>query len=206
MVTGFETKAATMPGWVRADCEDDVTAGWLARAILMENVSARCEGSTLYLPAGPAYRLAKEIKNVVTVMAKTGHYWLDHTLDSKKREIGELFERMEAESPLIQPAALGHDLSLEADDALRKSLIEDLQKATGLQALRIECHGWLGLVCPTVEAAIWMMRAMVASNVCSRREETIVWVPVNPRMDRDGRAVKRIFSEVHGFARARAVL
>jgi sirohydrochlorin cobaltochelatase len=32
----------------------------------------------LFLPAGPTFRLDKEIKNVVTVIAKTHHYWKEH--------------------------------------------------------------------------------------------------------------------------------
>jgi sirohydrochlorin cobaltochelatase len=45
---------------------------------VIENVLARREGSTLYLPAGPDFTLGGEIKNVVTVVAKTYHYWLEH--------------------------------------------------------------------------------------------------------------------------------
>ena len=71
----------------------------------MENVSARCEGTTLELPAGPGYRLEKEIKNVITAVAKTGHDWLDHTGVAQQRAIGDLFSAIEAESPLIQPRA-----------------------------------------------------------------------------------------------------
>ena len=50
----------------------------LLRAIVMENISVRAEGPTLELPAGPSYRLHKEIKNVITVIAKTNHYWEEH--------------------------------------------------------------------------------------------------------------------------------
>jgi sirohydrochlorin cobaltochelatase len=32
----------------------------------------------LYLPAGPAFRLEHESKNVITVVAKTHHYWREH--------------------------------------------------------------------------------------------------------------------------------
>jgi sirohydrochlorin cobaltochelatase len=70
----------------------------------MENVSVRCEGAELELPAGPFYRLEKEIKNVITVMAKTCHYWFGHTSDSHRRSIRDLMETIEAESPLLQPA------------------------------------------------------------------------------------------------------
>jgi sirohydrochlorin cobaltochelatase len=53
-------------------------ARWLLRAIAEENVSIRREGTVLFLPAGPTFRLDKEIKNVVTVIAKTHHYWREH--------------------------------------------------------------------------------------------------------------------------------
>jgi sirohydrochlorin cobaltochelatase len=51
---------------------------WLLRAILVENVSVRREDNVLYLPAGPDFQLEKEIKNVITVVAKTHHYWIEH--------------------------------------------------------------------------------------------------------------------------------
>ena len=109
MVVFLAAEPSEVPGWVRVDCESAVTAGWLARAIAMENVSARCDGTALELPAGPAYRIEKEIKNVITSIAKTGHYWQDHTGPVQQRVIGELFSAITAESPLIQPALIGHD-------------------------------------------------------------------------------------------------
>jgi sirohydrochlorin cobaltochelatase len=52
------------------------------RAIVVENVMARREGTTLYLPAGPRFTLGGEIRNVVTVVAKTHHYWVEHATDA----------------------------------------------------------------------------------------------------------------------------
>ncbi len=66
------------PGWVGIQCENEEMALWLLRAIVVENVCVRREGSTLFLPAGPRFRLDKEIKNVITVVAKTNHYWQEH--------------------------------------------------------------------------------------------------------------------------------
>jgi len=51
---------------------------WLMRGIVVEDALARREGSILYLPAGPDFTLAGEIKNVVTAVAKAHHYWLEH--------------------------------------------------------------------------------------------------------------------------------
>jgi hypothetical protein len=78
MVTGLPTVRSEKLGWVGLKCEDEEMALWILRAIVVENVCVRREGSVLYLPAGPAFRLDKEIKNVITVVAKTHHYWTEH--------------------------------------------------------------------------------------------------------------------------------
>jgi len=92
------------PGWVHVGCDTNEMARWLLRAIGMENVAVRAEGSVLDLPAGPAYRVEKEIKNVVTVIAKTCHYWSGHMWRFEQRAIADLFAAMEAESPLLVPS------------------------------------------------------------------------------------------------------
>ncbi len=78
LVTGLPTIRSKNPGWLGLDCQDEQAALWLLRAIVVENICVRREGSILYFPAGPAFRLEKEIKNVVTVVAKTYHYWTEH--------------------------------------------------------------------------------------------------------------------------------
>ncbi|HKC73628.1 MAG TPA: hypothetical protein VKF37_05435 [Chloroflexota bacterium] len=78
LVTGLPTARSASPGWVGLQCDDEAMARWLLRAIAEENVSIRREGTVLFLPAGPTFRVDKEIKNVVTVIAKTHHYWKEH--------------------------------------------------------------------------------------------------------------------------------
>ena len=78
MVTGLPTVRSKSLGWVGLQCQDEEMALWLLRAIVVENVCVRREGSVLFLPAGPAFGLEKEIKNVITVAAKTHHYWTEH--------------------------------------------------------------------------------------------------------------------------------
>jgi sirohydrochlorin cobaltochelatase len=206
MVAFLPAERSPVAGWVRVECETAVAAGWLARAIVMENVSAACEGSALELPAGPAYRIEKEIKNVITAIAKTGHYWLDHTGPSQQRVIADLFSEIAAESPLIQPARSGYGFSDQAGQQLRCSLANRIREATGLEPSPSPCDGWLGVVCPSVKAAIWMMRGMVVSNVFARREDTVLFLPVNPHTDPQGDAVLSAFCRVHRFARVRSVL
>ncbi|GAC1360062.1 MAG: sirohydrochlorin chelatase [Ktedonobacteraceae bacterium] len=78
LVTVLSTVRATTPGWVGLQCADEAMALWLLQAIVAENVCVRREGATLFLPAGPDFQLEKEIKNVITSVAKTYHYWTEH--------------------------------------------------------------------------------------------------------------------------------
>jgi len=78
LVTGLPTRRSATPGWIGLVCESDEMALWLLRAIIVENVSVRREDNVLWFPAGPDFQLAGEIKNVVTVVAKTTHYWQEH--------------------------------------------------------------------------------------------------------------------------------
>jgi len=80
MVTGLPTVRSEKLGWVGLQCDDVEMALWLLRAIVVENVCVRREGNVLYLPAGPGFSVEKEIKNVITVVAKTHHYWTEHCL------------------------------------------------------------------------------------------------------------------------------
>ncbi|MCB0134734.1 MAG: urease accessory protein UreG [Caldilineaceae bacterium] len=78
LVTGLAVKRDAEPGWIGVLCTDEEMALWMLRAIIVENVSVRRSGTVLYLPAGPDFRLEAEIKNVITVVAKTHHYWSEH--------------------------------------------------------------------------------------------------------------------------------
>lgn len=78
MVTGLDVVRPPFPGWIGVITKSEEMALWLLRAIVVENVSVRREENVLYLPAGADFRLEKEIKNVVTVAAKTHHYYQEH--------------------------------------------------------------------------------------------------------------------------------
>jgi sirohydrochlorin cobaltochelatase len=75
--TGLPTSPAE-PGWIAVACESPRMAAWLCATIILENVDARARGETLLVPASAGYRLEDEVKSVITVVAKTHHYWLAH--------------------------------------------------------------------------------------------------------------------------------
>lgn len=86
MVTGLEVIDDVEPGWVGLVCRNPTSAVWMTMAINAENVRARQEGAVVFLPADATFTTDKEIKNVVTAVAKTWHYWSEHTDDVVRKE------------------------------------------------------------------------------------------------------------------------
>jgi hypothetical protein len=181
-------------------------AGWMLRAITMENVSARADARTLDLPASPHFRVEKEIKNVVTVAAKTCHYWLGHMPRTQKETIAVLFDAMAKETPLIEPAWPDDGDDVDKRERLATTIADTIQRETGLTRSAHRYAGWIGVDCASVPAAVWMMRAVVMGNVLARREGTTLFVPVNPQSDPDGAAVTGVVRWTHRLAHARGVL
>jgi hypothetical protein len=148
MASELPTVESPHVGWIRVECHSDVMAGWLLRAITTENVAVRREGRMLDLPAAPHFRVDKEVKNVITVTAKTCHYWMGHIPREQKIAIGDLLAELDRDAPLIEPAW--------PDDG---------------------SSGWRAIACASVGEALHRMRSFIAQNVLARREGTDVFVP-----------------------------
>ena len=71
------------PSWIAVSCESRAMAEWVGAAIVLENVAARVEADRVLLPAGPRFRLEDEVKSIVTVVAKTHHYWAMHAITAR---------------------------------------------------------------------------------------------------------------------------
>jgi hypothetical protein len=203
LVTDLPAAESPVPGWMRVDCYSEVMAGWLLRAIVMENVAVRAQGRALDLPASPDFRLEKEIKNVITVIAKTCHYYLGHMPRSQQRAIASLFASLATTAPLLQP---GDGDAGEREPSLRSQIGERVLRETGMATATLRYTGWLGVECPGVAAAVWLMRAMVVSNVLARRENTILFVPIDPANDPDGTRVSTTLARIHHLAAVRGVI
>jgi sirohydrochlorin cobaltochelatase len=201
MVADLEGSPAPDAGWVRIRCFNDTMAAWLLRAITMENVAVRSTDNALDLPAAPSFRLEKEIKNVITVTAKTCHYWTGHMPREQQHAIARLFHIMATDSPLIVPARDGSEV---AD--VHVAWAQAIHRQTGLRVGGLAYAGWLGVEAPTVRAAVWMMRALVVSNVLARREDTILYVPMHPADSAAGQRVLDTLTRVHHLAGAVGVL
>jgi sirohydrochlorin cobaltochelatase len=206
MVTDLEARLSPTSGWVRVACLSEGMAGWLVRAIVMENVAARADGAMLDLPAAPHFRLEKEIKNVVTVIAKTCHYWIGHLPRAQQLAIADMFSSMGSDSPLLEPALSSDGWPDDTLNTISTTMAGIIEADTGLRASGPRYTGWLGVESPSVRAAVWMMRALVVNNVLSRREGTVLFVPVSPAEDPDGEIVARTLVRIHTLAALRGVL
>ncbi len=206
LVTGLAAEPSDTLGWIDVDCPSTGMTGWLLRAITMENIAAHAERMVLHLPAGPHFRLEKEIKNVITSVAKTCHYWLGHTSVAQHRAIAELFRIMELDSPLIQTPFPPAGTSASTIEELRDTIAARLHAQTGLEATGREYPGWLGIRLPDIRSAVWTMRLMVGSNVLCRREDHSIYIPVNPAADPKGDRIAALCTRAHRLAVAQKVI
>jgi len=183
MASELQATGSPVPGRVRVRCFSETMADWLLRAIVMENVAVTRAGELdLDVPAAPHFRLEKEIKNVVTVIAKTTHYWMGHLARVHKADIGGLFATLAKELPLLEPEVIAGP----GTAAARHATADAIERQTSLRVVDHRYESWMGLEVASVRAAVWMMRALVASNVLARREEQTLFVPVNATVDRAG--------------------
>jgi sirohydrochlorin cobaltochelatase len=200
MVTGLPVEQASVPGWVAVQCGNAGMAGWLMRAIVMENVMAGHEKKMLYLPAGPEFRLIKEVKNVVTVIAKTCHYWVEHMNEDQQQSINAMFSNVTPEAQLLEPASSAEVRSQpDAYEKVIERITQDIGQRMGLPCFTHRYAGWIGIECKSVGAAIWLMRAMIVENVLARREQEVIFLPVSPKFA-DGKQCDRlvdVFTRLH---------
>ena len=176
MTTALATDDEPAPGWVGVRCESVQEAAWLQFAVTAENVSARRRWSVLQLPAGPAFRVEKEIKNVVVALAKSSHYWDGHLSYTQQSLAGDgLWEPAAPSEALASPAAY---------EAALAQVLEGLF-ASGLPTSPRRYVGWVGVEVQSEEDAMWLLRAVLVGRVLARREEKVLFLPVGAAPDVD---------------------
>ncbi|WP_337174843.1 hypothetical protein [Paludisphaera sp.] len=180
LATGVGTLPGYAPGWIGVPCAAEDEATWLQFAVTAENVSARRRGRTLQLPVGPNFRPEKEIKNLVVALAKSLHYWDGHLTDSQQRM---------AEHEAWEPATAAEAAADPARYAEAEAAIEAAFRAVGLPTSPRRHAGWIGVETEDEEAAVWLLRAVLVERVPARREENVLFLPVEAAADaeRSGR-------------------
>ena len=200
MVSELPAKRSGAPGWIELECKSIGMAAWLVRAIVMENVMARHAQQTLFLPAGPQFRLQKEVKNVVTVIAKTCHYWFEHTPEDQQQSINAQFAEVPAGAELLEPASTAE---VFAEPVAYQETVQRMSQEIS-QRLSLTCFtgryaGWMAVECPSVRKAVWMIRAMIVENILARREGELVFLPASPKFATGGQCerIVRTFTDAY---------
>jgi sirohydrochlorin cobaltochelatase len=83
LVSGLQARPA-VAGWIAVECPMEGMAAWVAEQGVQENVQIQQHGSDFWVPCGQRWTVKGEVKNVVTVVAKTTHYFADHISNDMK--------------------------------------------------------------------------------------------------------------------------
>lgn len=88
---------------------------------------------------------------------------------------------------LLEPVA-PEDVAAQLDSyaAVLAELERGIGMVSDLSVLESATPGWIGVVCPGEEAALWMLRAIVVENICVRREGNVLYLPAGPRFSVHG--------------------
>jgi sirohydrochlorin cobaltochelatase len=183
MAAGLPVVDGYAPGWVGVRCGSTEEAAWLQFAITAENVSTRRRKTVLQLPAGPAFRVEKEIKNVTVALIKALHYWDGHLTGTQQTLAGDGV--WEAATPAEAAAA-------PAEYEASVSEVEAHLRAAGLPISPRRYVGWVGVQTAGEEEAVWLLRAVLVEQVLARREESTLYLPISmtPGADQGARVVQ----------------
>jgi sirohydrochlorin cobaltochelatase len=186
IMTGLPVVEGYLPGWVGVQCGSRTEAAWLQLAVTAENVSARRRQTVLQLPAGPDFRVEKEIKNVVVALAKTQHYWDGHLTAAQQSLAGD---------DIWEPATPAEAAAASTEYEAVAGEVEDGLRAVGLPTSR-RYVGWIGIETAGEEEAVWLLRAVLVEQVLARREGGVLYLPIAATPDggqaaRVGRAFRQ---------------
>lgn len=96
-VSGLRAYAVTA-GWIAIRCDSSTMARWVSDAMRAENVESRSDALLAFVPCGECFALTFEIKNVITAVAKTTHYWNEHLqFSDRSKSPGTTFARQDTD-------------------------------------------------------------------------------------------------------------
>jgi sirohydrochlorin cobaltochelatase len=83
---------------------------------------------------------------------------------------------------LLQPSCPSEVRAASSDYQCVVEAIEaGVKKQTALQPVPSLYLGWIGVQCPELAMAVWLMRAVIVENILVRREENVLYLPAAPR-------------------------
>ncbi len=187
LATGAATLPGYAPGWIGVPCAAVDEATWLQFSVNAENVSARRRGRTLQIPAGPHFRPEKEIKNLVVSLFKSLHYWDGHLTDAQQKL---------AEHENWEPATAADAAADPESHAAASAAIESAFRDAGLTISPRRYPGWIGAETADEETAVWLLRAILVERVLARREDHVLYLPIEVAADANrGARVAAVFRD-----------
>jgi sirohydrochlorin cobaltochelatase len=185
LTTGFRVVNGYVPGWVGVQCWSLEEAAWLQLAVTAENVSARRRQSVLQLPAGPTFRVEKEIKNVVVALAKASHYWDGH-LTAAQQSL--------AADGVLEPATPAEAAANPTEYEAAVGEVENGLREAELKTSPRRYVGWVGVETGGEEETVWLLRAVLVEQILARREGTVLYIPVGatPNSEQAAHAVQAL--------------
>jgi sirohydrochlorin cobaltochelatase len=164
------------PGWIGVRCDSPRMAQWLAESIVLENVRARVRGCRLLVPVGEDFTVKHEIKNVITAVAKTTHYWREHL-----RRAPGYFQRVHPETVVLDIGGDTGALIIYAQPHLRGQQIDVSLKGSDAKPIhtdvlerRLNGRPVFAAVFPALEQGdyqIWAPEPTLANAVTIRAGE-----------------------------------
>jgi sirohydrochlorin cobaltochelatase len=121
------------PGWIGIRCDSPKMAQWLAESIVLENVQARHQDALLLVPVGEDFTVKYEIKNVITAVAKTTHYWREHL-----RRAPGYFQRVHPETVVLDIGGDTGALIIYAQPNLRGQQIDVSRKGSDAKPIHTD--------------------------------------------------------------------
>ncbi|MGH2550791.1 MAG: nickel/cobalt transporter, partial [Thermomicrobiales bacterium] len=98
-------------------------------------------------------------------------------------------------STVLQPEPTVSDEDESAYHDAFNEIERGLQMVTNWTTTRAAPDGWIGLICPTEDAAIWLTTAITAENIAIRHEQSMIFLPVGARF-RLGYEIKNVVTAV----------
>ncbi len=128
----------------------------------------------LHLPAGPDFRVEKEIKNVIVALIKANHYWDGHLTAAQQSLAG---------TRIWEPATPAEAAAAPSEYEAAACEVEDGLHAAGIPTSPRRYVGWVGVETASEEEAVWLLRAVLVEQVLARREERVLYLPVGATAD-----------------------
>jgi len=115
------------------------------------------------------------------------HCWTSH---GPARQDQSIF------TPLLYPLTYCQNSLTESDyQLLVTPMAGSLSQISGWDCDPARYYGWIGVMCPSVEATVWLLRMLIVSGIMVRREESTLYLPTGNGTAPQAAQVVKVFQD-----------